>query len=86
MEIGDKVVVSTKDGEKKLEIVLKFDCEQTMRTYFGCTDNTLNEKNEKDLYFFYFDKNLYNGQLNEVTSEEELELINSVLESVKKYK
>ena len=56
MDIGDNVVVKTKDGEKKLEIVIKFDCEQTMRTYFGCTDNTLNENNEKNLYFFYLEK------------------------------
>lgn len=86
MDIGDKVVVDTKDGTKKLEIALKFDCEQTMRTYFGCVDKEKIENNEQDIYFFYYDTNYYTGELFEVETEEEKELIKEVLESIKKHK
>ena len=44
------------------------------------------ENNEQDIYFFYYDINYYTGELFEVETEEEKELIKEVLESIKKHK
>ena len=79
---GAKIVID-KNGEKiECDILFTFDCEDTEKAYIGYTDNSIDKNGRKTIYVSSYDPVIGYGTLEDIKTQEEMEMINDVLKEI----
>lgn len=81
----DKIVIE-KDGESKTyDVLFKFDCEDTFKTYIGYTDNTKSDDGRKNIYVSSLNPLDPDTLFEDITDEKELDMVKGVLSQLDEY-
>ena len=76
------VAVDESGNEVEYEVIFAFDCEETGKSYIVYTDNTEDEDGSLALYASCYDPTGEDMQLLPVETDEEWEMLESVLEEI----
>lgn len=81
----NEFIIIEKDGKEiECEVLCSFDCAENGKSYILCTDHSLNEKQEENIYAYSYIPNSNYENLRMVTTDIEKELINDVISQIKK--
>lgn len=75
----EKITIIKDDKEVECEILFTFDCEETGKSYLGYTDHSFGSNGRKNIYISAYDPVVGTGRLEDITSANELELVQEVL-------
>jgi len=82
-DIEDEKVTIERDGKTiQCDILFTFDCEDTMKSYVGYTDHSIASNGRKNIYVSSFDPLSPVLQLENISDEKELRMINEVLQKL----
>ena len=82
-DFGNEKIQIEKDGKTvDCDILFTFDCEQTMKSYIGYTDNSIADNGRKNIYVSSFDPLKPLMKLEDITDERGLEMIDDVLKQI----
>ena len=79
---NEKITINKNGQEIECDILFTFDCDELSKTYIGYTDNTKNEKGEDNIYVSSIDILGDHSKLNDVTTQEEWDMINDVMKEL----
>ncbi len=82
MDDMGKIVIEKNGQEVECEVLFTFDCEETGKSYVGYTDHSFSKDGRKNIYTASFDPVLGFGNLEEITTDAEKEMIIEVLEQI----
>lgn len=81
LDLENEKIQMEKDGKIiDCDILFTFDCEDTMKSYVGYTDNTIASNGRKNMYVSSFNPFSKNLVLEDITDDRELEMISEVLQ------
>lgn len=81
---NDNSIVIEKDGQKvNCDIYYSFISDDTKKGYVAFSDHSKDEEGNENIYMGSFDPEVGYDTLSPVTDEKEIEMFNSVLESIK---
>lgn len=76
---NEKIVI-LKDGEEvECEVLFTFDSPDTNKFYIGYTDHSIASNGRKNIYVSSYDPVIGMGQLEDITDQDELEMVHEVL-------
>lgn len=76
---NEKIVI-LKDGEEvECEVLFTFDSPDTNKSYIGYTDHSIASNGRKNIYVSSYDPVIGMGQLEDITDQDELEMVHEVL-------
>ena len=79
-DIENEKIQLEKDGKMvECDVLFTFDCEDTLKSYVGYTDHSIAPNGRKNIYVSAYDPLKPTMELEDVTDERELEMINDVL-------
>jgi len=82
-DIDNEKLEIVKDGKKiECDVLFTFDSEDTMKSYIGYTDHSISSNGRKNIYVSAYNPLKPKMELEDVTDERELEMVNSVLEKI----
>lgn len=86
--LDEEKLTILKDGkEVECDILFTFDSEDTGKAYVGYTDNSFDTNGKKNIFVSSFDPILGVNTLEEITDQNELDMVNEVIdEIIKNYK
>ena len=86
--LDEEKLTILKDGkEVECHILFTFDSEDTGKAYVGYTDNSFDTNGKKNIFVSSFDPILGVNTLEEITDQNELDMVNEVIdEIIKNYK
>lgn len=76
---NEKIIIKKNNQEVECDILFTFDSEDTDKAYIGYTDHSIAPNGRKNIYVAAFDPVIGIDSLEEITSEEELSMVNDVL-------
>lgn len=80
-DTSDNVIRLEKNGKVvECEVLFTFDCEETMKSYVGYTDHSVESNGRKNIYVSAYDPLKEDSELENITDKRELEMIGEVLE------
>ncbi len=80
MDLKEEKIEMEKDGKKILcDILFTFDSEETLKCYVGYTDHSIGKNGRKNIYVSSYNPLSLNGELEDITDEDELRMVNEVL-------
>lgn len=80
LDLENEKIRMEKDGKViECDILFTFDCEDTMKSYVGYTDNTIASNGRKNMYVSAFNPFSKKLELENITDERELSMISDVL-------
>lgn len=80
LDLENEKIRMEKDGNIiECDILFTFDCEDTMKSYVGYTDNTIASNGRKNMYVSAFNPFSKKLELENITDERELSMISDVL-------
>lgn len=80
LDLENEKIQMEKDGKTiECDILFTFDCEDTMKSYVGYTDNTIASNGRKNMYVSAFNPFSKKLELEDITDERELSMISDVL-------
>lgn len=79
---NEKVRVERNGKVIECDILFTFDSEDTMKSYVGYTDHSIASNGRKNIYVSSYNPLLETVELEDVTDEKELEMIQEVLEKI----
>lgn len=80
-DTSENVIRLEKNGKVvECEVLFTFDCEDTMKSYVGYTDHSVESNGRKNIYVSAYDPLKEDGELENITDKRELEMIGEVLE------
>lgn len=83
--LKDNKIVLTKDGiDIECDIVFTFDSEDTKKKYIGYTDNKIAPNGRKTIYVSSYDPSKEEIELEDITDQKELNMIQDVLLKIDK--
>lgn len=78
-----KIIVKNKNDESiECDVLFTFDNDITKKSYIVYTDNSLDELGNVRVFANTFDKESDNGELGEISSKEEWDLIEQIFSSI----
>lgn len=81
LDLENEKIKMEKDGKTiECDILFTFDCEDTMKSYVGYTDNTYANNGRKNMYVSAFNPFSKKLILEDITDERELNMISEVLQ------
>lgn len=81
LDLENEKIQMEKDGKIiDCDILFTFDCEDTMKSYVGYTDNTIASNGRKNMYVSSFNPFSKNLVLEDITDDRELQMISEVLQ------
>ena len=80
---NNKLIAEVNGQRMEFDIYFTFVCNQTNKGYLAYTDHSLDEQGNENLQVSTFDPNVGFEELGEVQTQEEWDLINSVIEKIK---
>ncbi len=84
MNENEKITIKKEGKEVECEVLFTFDCEANGKSYVGYTDHEVDSRNRKNIYVSSYDPVFRFDKLEEVTTEEEKEMIEDVLNQIRK--
>ena len=78
----EKIVINKNGKYIECDVLFTFDSEDTGKAYIGYTDHSIASNGRKNIYVSAFDPILGYGQLEDITSEEELAMVKDVLAEI----
>ena len=82
-DIDNEKITMEKDGEKiECDILFTFDCDDTMKSYVGYTDNKIAANGRKTIYVSAYNPLSNKLELEDITDPKELEMIQDVLSQI----
>ena len=83
--IEEEKIYITRNGKKiECDILFTFECEENNKTYIGYTDGSKVENGDDAIFVSSFDPVIGTNELYDVTSQEELEMIEDVIKDITK--
>lgn len=79
---SEKIVINKNNQEVECDVLFTFDSEDTDKAYIGYTDNSIGANGRKNIYVSSFDPILGTGSLEDITTPEELAMVQDVLEEI----
>lgn len=80
-DLENEKIHMVKDGKTiECDVLFTFDCEDTMKSYVGYTDNTFESNGRKNMYVSSFNPFSKTLELEDITDERELQMISDVLQ------
>ncbi len=76
---NEKIKIEKNGIEKDYDVLFTFNCEETLKSYVGYTDHSIAENGRKNIYVSSFNPLKPKIELEDITDEKELEMINDVL-------
>jgi len=84
-DINKEKIEIEKDGKKIVyDILFTFDCEDTMKSYIGYTDNVVDDNGRKNIYVSSYNPLKLNMELEDITDQRELQMVKEVMEKIEK--
>lgn len=81
--INDEKLEIEKNGKMvECDILFTFDCEDTMKSYVGYTDHSIAPNGRKNIYVSAYNPLNPKMELENITDERELKMVNDVLEKI----
>lgn len=80
---NDKIIAEVDGQRKEFDIYFTFVCNQTNKGYVGYTDHSLDEQGRENLIISVYDPTVGFDALGEVQTQEEWDLINSIIDKIK---
>lgn len=77
----EKVVIQTDEGDLVYKVALTFECPENGKSYVGFTDDKI-VNNKGEIFFACYPTDAFTGDLYEIETPEEFELINSVMDTL----
>ena len=82
-DIENEKVLMEKDGRTvECDVLFTFDCEDTLKSYVGYTDNDIASNGRKNIYFSSYNPLVSVFTLESITDTKELDMINDVLQQI----
>lgn len=82
-DISMEKIEMEKNGKMvECEVLFTFECEETMKSYVGYTDNSIASNGRKNIYVSAFDPLKDKLELENITDKRELEMIGDVLDKL----
>ena len=79
-DIENEKVHLEKDGKMvECDVLFTFDCEDTLKSYVGYTDHSIASNGRKNIYVSAYNPLNPTMELENITDERELQMINEVL-------
>lgn len=78
----EKLEIEKNGQVVKCDILFTFDCEDTMKSYIGYTDNSIAPNGRKNIYVSSYNPLKLKMELEDITDSRELQMINDVLEQI----
>ncbi len=78
----EKLEIEKNGKVVKCDILFTFDCEDTMKSYVGYTDNSIASNGRKNIYVSSYNPLKPKMELEDITDERELQMISEVLEQI----
>lgn len=78
----EKIQVERNGKVIECDILFTFDSEDTMKSYIGYTDHSVASNGRKNIYVSAYNPLLGKDQLEDITDEKELEMVQDVLEQI----
>jgi uncharacterized protein YrzB (UPF0473 family) len=78
----EKIKINKNGQEIECDILFTFDCEDTMKSYVGYTDHSIASNGRKNIYVSSYSPLGLKQQLEDITDERELEMVNDVLQQI----
>lgn len=75
----EKITILKDNKEMECEILFTFDCEENGKSYLGYTDHSFGSNGRKNIYISSYDPVVGTGKLEDISSANELEMIQKVL-------
>lgn len=75
----EKITILKDNKEMECEILFTFDCEENGKSYLGYTDHSFGNNGRKNIYISSYDPVVGTGKLEDISSANELEMIQKVL-------
>lgn len=83
--LNDNKIIITKDGEDiECDILFTFDSEDTKKSYVGYSDNKIAPNGRKTIYVSSYDPSKEEIELEDITDQRELNMIQDVLIKIDK--
>ncbi len=79
----DKLVVNMNGENVSCDILFSLVCNETHKGYIAYTDHQKDENNQENLFIGVYDPVVGPSALGEVSSQQEWDLINSIIEKIK---
>ena len=79
----DKIVVNINGKNVNCDILFSLVCNETGKGYVAYTDHTKDESGKENIFVGTYDPTVGSSALGEVSSQEEWDLINSIIEKMK---
>lgn len=80
-ELG-KIIIEKDGKEVECEILFTFENEELRKQYVGYTDHSIGENGRKNIYVSAYDPIVGFGKLEDIRTQEELEMVQNVLEQI----
>ena len=80
---NNKLIAEVNGQKMEFDIYFTFVCNQTNKGYIAYTDHSLDDQGRENLHVSTYDPNVGFTVLGEVETQEEWDLINSVIEKIK---
>ena len=80
---NNKLIAEIDGQRKEFDICFTFVCKQLNKGYVAYTDHSLDDQGREKLHVSVYDPNVGFDELGEVTTQEEKDLINSMIEKLK---
>ncbi len=77
-----KIIIEKDGKEVECEILFTFDNEDLRRSYVAYTDHSVTESGRENIYVASYDPIVGTGELEKITSQEELQMVQEVLEQI----
>ena len=82
-DIENEKVLLEKDGRTvECDVLFTFDCEDTLKSYVGYTDNDIASNGRKNIYVSSYNPLGSVVTLESITDKKELDMINDVLQQI----
>ncbi|MBR1936696.1 MAG: DUF1292 domain-containing protein [Bacilli bacterium] len=81
---GEKVILKKGDKEVSCDILFTFDCEDTMKSYIGYSNNEIASNDRKNIYISSYSPLSGDFKLHDISDQKEFDMILKVLENLSK--
>lgn len=82
-DINKEKLEIEKDGKKIIyDILFTFDCEDTMKSYVGYTDNVVDKRGRKNIYVSSYNPLNLKMELEDITDQRELQMVREVMQKI----
>lgn len=80
---NNKLIAEVDGQRKEFDIYFTFICNQTNKGYIAYTDHGVDEEGRENLFISTYDPNIGFDELRKIESQEELDLVKTVIEKIR---